>query len=99
MHLEDQELLYQFSQTDTKEKAFTAIIKKYQEKLYWHIRRMVIDHDDQGMEIIGQFQGRQPVVYLAVPDSYQRMPNLFRTTEKKGSCKFRRCGEWLIQQD
>jgi len=46
MHLEDQELLYQFSQTETKEKAFTAIIKKYQEKLYWHIRRMVIDHDD-----------------------------------------------------
>src|SRR3954447_6210071 len=46
MHLDDQELLQQFRQADTKERAFTAIIKKYQEKLYWHIRRMVVDHDD-----------------------------------------------------
>lgn len=46
MHLDDQELLAQFKQAETKEKAFTAIIKKYQEKLYWHIRRMVVDHED-----------------------------------------------------
>lgn len=46
MHLDDKELLYQFKQTPEKERAFTAIIKKYQEKLYWHIRRIVIDHDD-----------------------------------------------------
>ncbi|MEO7766236.1 MAG: sigma-70 family RNA polymerase sigma factor, partial [Ferruginibacter sp.] len=25
---------------------FTAIIKKYQEKLYWHIRRLVVQHED-----------------------------------------------------
>ena len=43
---EDIELLYQFKNPDTKESAFTSILKKYQEKLYWHIRRMVIDHDD-----------------------------------------------------
>jgi RNA polymerase sigma-70 factor (ECF subfamily) len=42
----DTELLIQFRNPLTKEKAFTAIIKKYQEKLYWHVRRMVIDHDD-----------------------------------------------------
>src|SRR6476620_11203910 len=46
MHLDDQELLQQFRQAATKEKAFTAIIKKYQEKLYWHVRRLVVDHDD-----------------------------------------------------
>jgi RNA polymerase sigma-70 factor (ECF subfamily) len=46
MHLDDKELLHLFRQPDTREKAFTGIIKKYQEKLYWHIRRMVIDHDD-----------------------------------------------------
>src|SRR3954463_14401596 len=46
MQLDDKELLHQFKQPETKEKAFTAIIKKYQEKLYWHIRRMVVDHDD-----------------------------------------------------
>ncbi len=43
---EDIELLFQFKNAETKESAFTSILKKYQEKLYWHIRRMVIDHDD-----------------------------------------------------
>lgn len=42
----DTELLSLFRDPATKEKAYTAIIKKYQEKLYWHIRRMVVDHDD-----------------------------------------------------
>ncbi|MBO9657926.1 MAG: sigma-70 family RNA polymerase sigma factor [Chitinophagaceae bacterium] len=42
----DAELLTQFRITETKERAYTAIIRKYQEKLYWHIRRMVVDHDD-----------------------------------------------------
>jgi RNA polymerase sigma-70 factor (ECF subfamily) len=42
----DAELLMQFRSPATKEKAFTVIIKKYQEKLYWHVRRMVVDHED-----------------------------------------------------
>jgi RNA polymerase sigma-70 factor, ECF subfamily len=42
----DTELLVQFRNPITKERAFTTIIKKYQEKLYWHVRRMVIDHED-----------------------------------------------------
>ena len=45
-HLDDKELLIQFKNAATKERAFTAIIKKYQEKLYWHIRRMVVQHED-----------------------------------------------------
>ena len=44
--LSDTELLVQFRNPTTKEKAFTSIIKKYQEKLYWHVRRMVIEHED-----------------------------------------------------
>jgi RNA polymerase sigma-70 factor (ECF subfamily) len=42
----DSELLIQFRNPVTKERAFTSIIKKYQEKLYWHVRRMVIEHED-----------------------------------------------------
>ena len=42
----DNELLVQFRDPVTKERAYTAIVKKYQEKLYWHIRRMVVDHED-----------------------------------------------------
>ena len=42
----DSELLVQFRNPVTKEKAYTSLIKKYQEKLYWHIRRMVVEHED-----------------------------------------------------
>jgi RNA polymerase sigma-70 factor (ECF subfamily) len=30
----------------TREAAFTTLIKKYQERLYWHIRRLVVTHED-----------------------------------------------------
>lgn len=43
---EDRELLDQFRNETTREQAFTKIIKKYQERLYWHIRRMVVSHED-----------------------------------------------------
>ena len=44
--LDDKELLSQFREPATKEAGYTRIIKKYQEKLYWHIRRMVVEHED-----------------------------------------------------
>ena len=44
--LSDSELLVQFRNPLTKERSYTTIIKKYQEKLYWHVRRMVIEHED-----------------------------------------------------
>lgn len=46
MQITDEELLFKYKQPTTKEQGFTDIIKKYQERLYWHIRRLVIDHDD-----------------------------------------------------
>lgn len=46
MQPSDKDLLALFSDATTREKGFTAIVKKYQEKLYWHIRRMVIEHAD-----------------------------------------------------
>jgi RNA polymerase sigma factor (sigma-70 family) len=45
-HLDDKELLMQFREAATKERSFTLILKKYQEKLYWHIRRLVVSHED-----------------------------------------------------
>jgi len=45
-HLDDKVLLEQFRDPATKEAGYTRIIKKYQEKLYWHVRRMVVDHED-----------------------------------------------------
>ena len=46
MNIDDKELLQQFKQPALKDIAYTSIVKKYQEKLYWHIRRLVVDHDD-----------------------------------------------------
>lgn len=43
---EDKELIDAFKEPGTKEKAFTDIVKKYQERIYWHIRRLVITHED-----------------------------------------------------
>lgn len=44
--LSDDELLSLFRDPVTKQKAFSQIINKYKEKLYWHIRRMVLIHED-----------------------------------------------------
>ncbi len=46
MQANDSELLRLFKQDKTKEKAFEQLVQMYQEKLYWHIRRMLISHDD-----------------------------------------------------
>jgi RNA polymerase sigma-70 factor (ECF subfamily) len=43
---QDADLVRQFKISSQKNGAFTELVKKYQEKLYWHIRRMVVDHDD-----------------------------------------------------
>jgi len=42
----DTELLVLFREPATRDKAYTQIVKKYQERLYWHIRRMLVDHED-----------------------------------------------------
>jgi len=43
---EDSDLLVQFRNPATKEAAYTSLIRKYQEKLYWHVRRIVVQHED-----------------------------------------------------
>lgn len=43
---DDKTLLAIYRDPATREKGFTYIIQKYQERLYWHIRRLVLDHDD-----------------------------------------------------
>jgi RNA polymerase sigma-70 factor (ECF subfamily) len=44
--LEDKELLEKIRNPSHKEQGFTFLVKKYQQRIYWHIRKMVIDHDD-----------------------------------------------------
>lgn len=42
----DKELLDQFRNESTRNYAFSLLVNQYQKKLYWHIRKIVIDHDD-----------------------------------------------------
>ena len=44
--VEDEEILSKFREDKTRNEAFNLLLKKYQQKIYWHVRRMVIDHDD-----------------------------------------------------
>src|SRR6187402_3498983 len=44
--VEDAEILSKFQDVKTRNEAFNLLLKKYQQKIYWHIRRLVIDHDD-----------------------------------------------------
>jgi len=44
--LDDHALVASFKNEKYKEAAFTQIIRKYQERLYWHVRRMVLEHED-----------------------------------------------------
>ncbi len=42
----DKELLELFRDSNRKNYAFNLIVKKYQERIYWHVRKLVIDHND-----------------------------------------------------
>ena len=42
----DHSLVAAFRDEKTRETAFTQLVRKYQERLYWHIRRLVVQHED-----------------------------------------------------
>lgn len=42
----EETLIKELKQKDTQAKAFEVLINAYKERLYWHIRRIVLDHDD-----------------------------------------------------
>ena len=44
--MEDAQIISMFADESSREAAFKQLLKKYQQKIYWHVRRMVIDHDD-----------------------------------------------------
>jgi len=44
--LEDQELLQKIRNPDSRNYGFNLLVRQYQQRVYWHVRKMVIDHDD-----------------------------------------------------
>lgn len=44
--MEEQELLVKLRDPETRNYGFNLLVRDYQERIYWHIRKMVIDHDE-----------------------------------------------------
>lgn len=44
--MEDSQILLAFKATETRHQAFRHLVDKYKERVYWHARKIVIDHDD-----------------------------------------------------
>lgn len=45
-HLSDEEILNMYKEESSRNMALHHLIEKYQQKIYWQIRKIVIDHDD-----------------------------------------------------
>ena len=43
---EEATLVRQLKEKKTRDQAFRILLDKYKEPLYWHIRRIVLNHDD-----------------------------------------------------
>ncbi len=44
--IDDAQLLAAFAKAESREKAFSQLVHQYQERMYFLVRKMVIDHDD-----------------------------------------------------
>ncbi|MBT8307151.1 MAG: sigma-70 family RNA polymerase sigma factor [Maribacter sp.] len=42
----EETLLHELKQLETQARAFEVLVNTYKERLYWHIRRIVLNHDD-----------------------------------------------------
>jgi len=43
---EDNDIVVQLANPTTRTRAFSKLVRLYQERLYWHIRKMVLSHED-----------------------------------------------------
>ena len=46
MNPNEEDLQIQLSQPNKRAGAFSIVVRTYQERLYWHIRKMVLSHED-----------------------------------------------------
>mgnify|MGYP000371185351 CR=1 FL=1 len=44
--IKDEQILTLIQKQGQQERGFRLLLQKYQERLYWHIRKLVIDHED-----------------------------------------------------
>ena len=46
MPMDEKEIIKQLNDPKTQRKAFEKVVRMYSEQLYWHVRRVVLSHDD-----------------------------------------------------
>jgi RNA polymerase sigma-70 factor, ECF subfamily len=46
MDIDDRQIIADLKLDNKKDLAFHMLVKKYQERLYWHIRKIVMNHED-----------------------------------------------------
>ena len=73
-------LIAQLKNIQTKEKAFRELISIYKERLYWHIRKIVISHDDTDDVLQNTFMK----IYIS---ERKFALNLFKNMVKKGNTR------------
>ncbi len=71
METEQSQLIRSLQDPETQELAFQRLVATYKERLYWHIRKIVLDHDDANDVIqntfikiymnINSFQGQSKI--------------------------------------
>ncbi|MFT7498959.1 MAG: RNA polymerase sigma factor (sigma-70 family), partial [Porticoccaceae bacterium] len=44
--IDEQALVQELKDKTTQEQAFRILMSQYKERLYWHVRKIVISHDD-----------------------------------------------------
>lgn len=44
--MEEELIIEKISKQETRNYGFNLLVRSYQERIYWHVRKMVIDHDD-----------------------------------------------------
>lgn len=44
--MKDEEIIALLAQPESQEKAFRLILSSYKERIYYHVRKIVVDHDD-----------------------------------------------------
>ncbi len=81
--IEDDEIIRLFHERKREQEAFRLLVNKYKERLYWHIRKIVINHDDtddllqnvfvKDLARIARVSQRFETIYLDVPDCNQRI--------------------------
>lgn len=71
-YTEDDIILEMILHTETRNEGFRCLVGKYKEKLYWHIRRLVGDHEDADDVLQNTF-----VKVFRNADTFQKQSALF----------------------